>query len=114
MMTEIAKELKQKTIGLLLSDEDDWPTAIEGLARHLFSKENLAEAYGVGVGLERIRIHPFSLYDKTKYNLVIDRLAWWHVNPREWLKKPLWSIKPICSITPLPSRAWKNIQPTAP
>jgi hypothetical protein len=78
--------LIMKKIGLLLSDEDDWPATIEALARRFLrpikTKNGSAE-----VILERIRIHPFSLYDETTYNLVIDRLAWWHVNPREWLKK---------------------------
>lgn len=78
--------LIKKKIGLLLSDEDDWPAAIEALAERFLTplkyKRNTYE-----VGLERIRIHPFSLRDETSYNLVIDRLAWWHVNPREWLKK---------------------------
>jgi hypothetical protein len=28
--------------------------------------------------VERIRIHPFSLRAPTTYDLVIDRLAYWH------------------------------------
>ncbi len=73
-------------IGLLLSDENDWPTALETLARRFLTpithrgKRHAFE-------LERVRIHPFSLRDPTSYQLVIDRLAWWHTNPREWLKK---------------------------
>ncbi len=78
--------LVKKKIGLLLSDEDDWPAAIEALARR-FIRPMKVKTKTTEVVLERVRIHPFSLYDDTTYNLVIDRLAWWHVNPREWLKK---------------------------
>jgi hypothetical protein len=75
-----------KKIGLLLGDEEDWPTAFELLARKLGSTVAYRrKEYEVAV--ERIRIHPFNLKASTSYNLVIDRLAYWHVNPREWLKK---------------------------
>ena len=36
---------------------------------------------------ERITIEPFDLRDKPRYDLVVDRLAWWYFVPREWLKK---------------------------
>jgi len=36
---------------------------------------------------ERITIEPFSLRDRPRYQLVIDRLAYWYYHPREWLKK---------------------------
>ncbi len=75
-----------KKIGLLIGDEEDWPTAFEALARRF--KPTLK--YGSNTyqfEVERIRIHPFMLGDPTSYNLVIDRLAYWHYNPREWLKK---------------------------
>lgn len=78
--------LIRKKIGLLLSDEDDWPATIEALARR-FLHPMKVKGGQAEILLERIRIHPFNLYDNTTYNLVIDRLAWWHVNPREWLKK---------------------------
>ena len=76
----------QRKIGLLLSDEEDWPSAFEALARWL--GPNLTyrdETFQIDV--ERIRIHPFQLNSPTSYNLVIDRLAYWHYQPREWLKK---------------------------
>src|SRR6186713_2024539 len=37
--------------------------------------------------VERITIEPFDLRAKPRYNLVIDRLAYWYYVPREWLKK---------------------------
>ncbi|HTS99605.1 MAG TPA: hypothetical protein VMI33_23595 [Streptosporangiaceae bacterium] len=73
-------------IGLLLGTEEDWPRAFEeilhrlgpvtgpGGARHAFD-------------CERITIEPFSLRDRPRYHLVIDRLAYWYYHPREWLKK---------------------------
>ena len=75
-----------KKIGLLLSDENDWPVAFELLARSL----GAAIRSGRGkydIEVERIRIHPFDLRAPSSYDLVIDRLAYWHYQPREWLKK---------------------------
>lgn len=75
-----------RKIGLLLSDEVDWPDAFEALAR----KYNPTFRYRrqtYQIEVERIRIHPFDLRAPTSYHLVIDRLAWWYYQPREWLKK---------------------------
>src|SRR6201996_4644744 len=73
-------------IGLLLGTEDDWPTAFEEILRRLGPGKGPAggeHAFDV----ERITIEPFNLRDKPRYNLVIDRLAYWYYVPREWLKK---------------------------
>ena len=62
----------QRKIGLLLGDEEDWPSVLEELARRL--GPNLTyrgETFQIDV--ERIRIHPFQLNAPTRYNLVIDR-----------------------------------------
>lgn len=75
-----------KKIGLLLGDEDDWPRAIEGLTRRMGSRFSYA-GNTIDLDMERVRIHPFDLQQGTSYNLVIDRLAYWHFTPREWLKK---------------------------
>ena len=75
-----------KKIGLLLSDEDDWPVAFEQL--HARFKPSFAyHGATLTTEVERIRIHPFNLRAPTTYDLVIDRLAYWHFHPREWLKK---------------------------
>ena len=75
-----------KKIGLLIGDEEDWPSAFEGLVRWFApSIKYKGETYGFDV--ERVRIHPFKLGDPSSYDLVIDRLAYWHYQPREWLKK---------------------------
>ncbi len=75
-----------RKVGLLLGDENDWPSAIEALFRRFkptihYGKDTTS------LDVERIRIHPFALRADTSYHLVIDRLAYWHINPREWLKK---------------------------
>ena len=73
-------------IGLLLGTEDDWPTAFEALVRRLGP---VIDASGTShsFDVERITIEPFDLRDKPRYELVIDRLAYWYHVPREWLKK---------------------------
>src|SRR5579872_4780795 len=73
-------------IGLLLGTEEDWPRAFEEVVRRM------GPVTGPGgtrhaFDCERITIEPFSLRDRPRYNLVIDRLAYWYYVPREWLKK---------------------------
>jgi hypothetical protein len=73
-------------IGLLLGTEEDWPAAFEEIVRRL------GPVAGDGgtrhaFDCERITIEPFSLRDRPRYHLVIDRLAYWYYHPREWLKK---------------------------
>ena len=76
----------QKRIGLLIGDELDWPDALEALAKRMGSTYTWrGKTYEVD--LSRVRIDPFDLRDQSKYDLVIDRLAYWHFTPREWLKK---------------------------
>jgi hypothetical protein len=72
-------------LGLLLGTEEDWPRAFEELVRRL----GPVRAGGVDhtLGTERITIEPFDLRAKPRYDLVIDRLAYWYYVPREWLKK---------------------------
>ncbi|MEM7333056.1 MAG: hypothetical protein AAF490_13285 [Chloroflexota bacterium] len=75
-----------KKIGLLIGDEEDWPSAFEGLLRWYSPTINY-QGNQYEFDVERVRIHPFKLGDPTTYDLVIDRLAYWHYQPREWLKK---------------------------
>ncbi|HEX4279159.1 MAG TPA: hypothetical protein VHZ27_00240, partial [Solirubrobacteraceae bacterium] len=73
-------------IGLLLGTEDDWPTAFETLISRLGP---ITDASGGRhrVVTERITMEPFDLRYRPRYELVIDRLAYWYYLPREWLKK---------------------------
>ena len=76
---------KGKKIGLLLGAEEDWPRTLEALVKRFGTLSYKGKTYNLET--ERIRIHPFNLRDPVSYDVVIDRLAWWHPNPREWLKK---------------------------
>ncbi len=73
-------------IGLLLGTEEDWPRAFEEIVRRLGSVAGLGGSRHA-FDCERITIEPFGLRDKPRYQLVIDRLAYWYYVPREWLKK---------------------------
>ena len=73
-------------IGLLLGTEDDWPTAFETLVARLGPIKDAPGTTHAST-IERITIEPFDLRDKPRYDLVIDRLAYWYYLPREWLKK---------------------------
>ena len=77
--------MTRHTIGLLLGTEDDWPSAFTEILRRLGPVEGPGGPHAFDV--ERITIEPFSLRDKPRYDLVIDRLAYWYYHPREWLKK---------------------------
>ena len=73
-------------IGLLLGTEEDWPKAFEEILRRLGPVEGPDGTRHV-FDCERITIEPFGLRDRPRYDLVIDRLAYWYYHPREWLKK---------------------------
>jgi hypothetical protein len=73
-------------IGLLLGTEEDWPRAFETLLGRVGPVKD-AEGGTHEITSERITIEPFDLRAKPRYQLVIDRLAWWYEVPREWLKK---------------------------
>jgi hypothetical protein len=73
-------------IGLLLGTEQDWPRAFEEILRRVGPVPGVDGTRHV-FDCERITIEPFGLRDKPRYQLVIDRLAYWYYHPREWLKK---------------------------
>jgi hypothetical protein len=73
-------------IGLLLGTEEDWPTAFDTILRRLGPVSGPGGTRH-GFDCERITIEPFWLRYRPRYNLVIDRLAYWYYVPREWLKK---------------------------
>jgi hypothetical protein len=72
-------------IGLLLGTEEDWPHAFETLLGRVGPVQHEGTAHRVTS--ERITIEPFDLRARPRYDLVVDRLAWWYFVPREWLKK---------------------------
>ena len=73
-------------IGLLLGTEEDWPRAFKEILRRLGPVAGAGGTQHV-FDCERITIEPFGLRDRPRYDLVIDRLAYWYYHPREWLKK---------------------------
>ena len=56
--------MTKKLLGLLLGDENDWPTAFEALVRRLGPIAFQGSTYDINV--ERIRIHPFRLNSPTR------------------------------------------------
>ena len=72
-------------IGLLLGTEEDWPAAFEQILRRLGPVDGPDGPHAFDC--ERITIEPFRLRARPRYDLVIDRLAYWYYVPREWLKK---------------------------
>src|SRR5829696_4241346 len=78
--------MEKHLIGLLLGTEEDWPAAFETLLRRLGPVTDSA-GHEHTYDIERITIEPFDLRMKPRYDLVIDRLAYWYYHPREWLKK---------------------------
>jgi hypothetical protein len=76
---------RRHLIGLLLATEEDWPTAFETLLRRLGPVRWRGETHEFPT--ERIVHEPFDLRYVPRYQLIIDRLAWWYDVPREWLKK---------------------------
>jgi hypothetical protein len=77
--------MRRHLIGLLLATEEDWPTAFETLLRRLGPVRWRGETHEFVT--ERVVHEPFDLRYKPRYQLIIDRLAWWYDVPREWLKK---------------------------
>src|SRR5881227_1515546 len=73
-------------IGLLLGTEQDWPTAFETIVRRLGGVSDSHDNVH-NYDVERVMIEPFDLRYRPRYDLVIDRLAYWYYHPREWLKK---------------------------
>src|SRR5690349_3664813 len=71
---------------MLLGTEEDWPRAFEQLVRRL-GRVTGPDGAQHGLACERITIEPFDLRATPRYDLVIDRLAYWYYHPREWLKK---------------------------
>jgi hypothetical protein len=71
-------------IGLLLGTEEDWPTAFETLVARLGPIRG-DDGARHRIDVERLTIEPFDLRDKPRYELVVDRLAYWYYHPREWL-----------------------------
>jgi hypothetical protein len=82
----IRRNRTEHLIGLLLGTEEDWPRAFEQLVGRL-GRVSGPDGTVHELRSERITIEPFDLRATPRYDLVIDRLAYWYYHPREWLKK---------------------------
>ncbi len=72
-------------VGLVLGTEEDWPAAFEQLANRLGRFEWRGATHELET--ERVLNEPFDLRYRPRYSLVLDRVGWWYMLPREWLKK---------------------------
>ena len=72
-------------IGLVLGAENDWPVAFESLAARIGPFTWRGQTHELEV--ERVTYEPFDLRYRPRYSLVLDRVGWWYLLPREWLKK---------------------------
>ena len=75
-----------RRIGLSLGADICWPQCFENITDRL----DLALPIGrdiVRFEVERVSIEPFDLRQKTKYDVVVDRLTHWYHPSREWIKK---------------------------
>jgi hypothetical protein len=77
--------VKTHEIGLVLGAEDDWPRAFEAIAARVGRFEWRGEQHELAVN--RVTYEPFDLRYRARYSLVLDRVGWWYLLPREWLKK---------------------------
>ncbi len=75
-----------RNIGLSLGADICWPACYEDILAELKPEVKLGKEV-VRFACERVRIGPYSLRDRCKYDLVIDRLTHWYAPTREWIKK---------------------------
>jgi hypothetical protein len=79
--------MPSKKLGLLIgAEEEDWPSALEAMYRR-HTPVATVDGEPLIVQVERVRVHPFDLRADASYDVVVDRLGHWQLNPREWLKK---------------------------
>jgi hypothetical protein len=72
-------------IGLVLGTEEDWPPAFEQLVARVGPFTWRGSTHELAT--ERVLNEPFDLRYRPRYSLVVDRVGWWYLLPREWLKK---------------------------
>lgn len=75
-----------KRIGLLLGNEYAWPASYESLMQRLKLSIPVSKRR-FEFEVERLSIEPFNLRQPVRWDLIIDRLGYWHMTVREWQKK---------------------------
>ncbi|MEM7052386.1 MAG: hypothetical protein AAF604_22160 [Acidobacteriota bacterium] len=75
-------------IGLSLGADLCWPLCFEEIVQRL----DLTIPQGddeVRIAVERLTIEPFDLRQRSRYDVVVDRLTHWYHTSREWIKKAI-------------------------
>lgn len=75
-----------RKIGLSLGADLCWPKCFEDILADLDLDLRIGRDQ-VRFAVERVRIEPFDLRQKGKYDLIVDRLTHWYSTSREWIKK---------------------------
>ena len=78
--------IETRNIGLSLGADLCWPAAFEELVKRL----DLCIPYQgkeIRIHTERVKVEPFDLQYKPRYDLVLDRVTHWYYISREWIKK---------------------------
>lgn len=75
-----------RNIGLSLGADLCWPASYEALLEKL-DLHIPVDGDEVSFAVERVKVEPFDLEYKPRYDLVLDRLTHWFQTSREWIKK---------------------------
>lgn len=75
-----------RLIGLSLGADLCWPACFEEILQRLDPVVDAGDG-PVRFATERVRVKPFDLRSKPRYDLVIDRISHWFLPTREWVKK---------------------------
>lgn len=73
-------------IGLSLGADICWPAAYEEILKRLNLDIEL-DGRRLNFSCERVKVEPYDLRYKPKYDLVMDRITHWFPMTREWIKK---------------------------
>lgn len=75
-----------RLIGLSLGADHCWPACYEEIVKTLDLAIPSPDG-PVRFDVERVRVEPFDLRAKSRYDLVLDRITHWFPTTREWVKK---------------------------
>ena len=75
-----------RLLGLSLGADHCWPACYEAIVDKLDLSLPLGEDT-VRFAVERVKVEPFDLRARSRYDLVLDRITHWFPTTREWVKK---------------------------
>ncbi len=76
-----------RLIGLSLGADHCWPACFEEIVKKLDLKLPTPDGDTVEFAVERVKVEPFDLAAKPRYDMVLDRITHWFPTTREWVKK---------------------------